>query len=443
MLFRQVSEEEEDMMGENMKKALFNCTVIDCTGQPPLKEAAILVEGEHITAVGPRAEVFPAGQRPEGYEIIDLDGSYALPGLMDMHKHLGCISPDPTRIHQTESEAAFTLRCYRDCMDLLNDGLTTIRVVGLAGNYVDLELKEAINMGLLLGPRIFGGGIHIEPTGGHGASGREPRPWEADGVVGFREATRERLKAGVDLIKIVISGGLAGIRYGPEVTEMLPEEVRAVTEVAHRAGKRVAAHAGSAQGVIEAIKAGLDCVEHGYLLDDEAAQLMAERGIYYVPTLAITQDETWWEEDKWPEWRREKARSMAPGHLAAFKAALRAGVKIACGTDRTLHIERHTEYKEGGEGGYPIVMPRAVPGHITEMEIMAEAGLSPMRTLRAATQEAAELCQAEDRLGTLEKGKLADIVAVKGNPLEDISNLRNIRFVMKGGQVIRNSIRPA
>jgi imidazolonepropionase-like amidohydrolase len=357
-----------------------------------------------------------------------------------VHKHLGCISPDPTRVHETESEAAFTLRCYRDCVDLLNDGLTTIRVLGLSGNYVDLELKEAINMGLLPGPRIFGAGVFIGPTGGHGAIGRKRQPSEADGVDACRAATRERLKAGVDLIKIVISGGVAGTRYGPEVAEMVPEEIRAITEVAHRAGKRVTAHAGSGQAVIEAINAGLDCVEHGYLLDDKAAQLMAERGIYYVPTLGVTQDRTWWDEDKWHEWRREKASSMAPGHLAAFKAALRAGVKIACGTDRTLHVERHTEYKEGGEGGYPIVMPRAVPGHVREMEIMCEAGLSPMRTLQAATQIAAEVCQAEDRLGTLQEGKLADIVAVRGNPLEDMSNLRNVRFVMKGGQVIRSSI---
>ncbi len=148
----------------------------------------------------------------------------------------------------------------------------------------------------------------------------------------------------------------------------------------------------------------------------------------------------WWEEGNWHKWKRARARRMAPGHLAAFQAALRAGVKIACGTDRPLSIRYHNEYLEGGEGGYPMIVPRAVPGINREIEVMVEAGLAPMRALQAATQMAAELCQIEDQLGTLEEGKLADIVAVEGNPLEDITNLRHINFVMKGGQVMRSSI---
>jgi imidazolonepropionase-like amidohydrolase len=239
----------------------------------------------------------------------------------------------------------------------------------------------------------------------------------------------------------MISGGLAGRLYGAEVAEMLPEEVRAVTEIAHRAGKKVTAHAGSAQAIAEAVKAGLDCVEHGYLLDDRTADLLAERGVCYVPTLAVTHDETWPEEDNWHQWKRDRAHQMAPAHMAAFQSALRAGVTIACGSDRPMRIRLRTEYTEGGEGGYPEIVPRAVPGNVREMEIMNQAGLSPMRTLLAATKVAAELLQIDDRLGTLQAGKLADIVAVRENPLADISSLRQLPFVMKGGQVVRNSMK--
>jgi imidazolonepropionase-like amidohydrolase len=323
-------------------------------------------------------------------------------------------------------------------LNLLNDGVTTVRVLGVR-NFVDLALKEAINMGVLPGPRIFGAGVYIGPSGGHGGIVRAG-PGEANGTAGFAAAARRVIAAGADWVKIMISGGLAGSLYGPEVAEMLPEEVRAVTEIAHRAGKRVTAHAGSARAIIEAVENGLDCVEHGYLLDDEAAGLMADRGIYYVPTLGVAHDETWPEEDNWHQWKRERARQMAPAHMEAFQAALRAGVVIVCGSDRPMRVRLRTEYTEGGEGGYPEIVPRAVPGNIREMEIMNQTGLSPMRTLQAATKVAAELCQVEDRLGTLEAGKLADIVAVAGNPLDDIGNLRNLHFVMKGGQVIRNSL---
>jgi imidazolonepropionase-like amidohydrolase len=324
-------------------------------------------------------------------------------------------------------------------MDLLNDGITTIRVVG-GPNYVDLSLKEAITMGHLPGPRIFGAGVGVGPTGGHGSWGRGRSDREVNGPAAFLAATRERLKAGVDLIKIMISGGLAGERYGPEVGEMLPEEVRAVTDAAHRAGKPVTAHAGGGPAIIEAVHAGLDCVEHGYLLNDEAAELMAERGIYYVPTLNVTLDENRAVLWKWHKWKAERARNMAPGHLAGFQAAMRAGVKIGCGTDRPQCLDYRTEYLQGKEGGYPVIVPCPAPGTVVEMETMRKAGLSPMATLQSATKIAAEICQAQDKLGTLEAGKLADMVAVKGNPLEDVSCLRHIGFVMKGGEVIRNSI---
>ena len=403
-----------------MKTALINCTLIDATGSAPLDDAAVMVEGNRIAAVGRQSNLFPGGEIPAETTVIDMNGNAVLPGLMNLHVHLSLVYPVGSRPPGWEFTLPF--RVARAEREALEAGVTFIRTCGELGHY-DLALKKAIEEGLAVGPRLFCGGRGITPTGGHGSDS----DWyvEADGPHDFRRRARQELKAGVDHVKLMVTMGLSegeSLRGMPRITL---EEACAVTESAHQVGKRVAAHVGGPEGAKLAVRAGVDCLDHCYTLDEEAIEMMAEAGSYLVPTLSVTGALDFFRELGMPEPGVQRIAELGERHRAWFARAVRAGVTPAAGTDML-----------------PTDKPAAadIPiASVREVELMVEAGLSEMEALLAATRNAAEVCQVSDSLGTLEVGKLADMIAVDGNPVEEIRHLRNINFVMKDGEVIRNS----
>jgi len=258
-------------------------------------------------------------------------------------------------------------------------------------------------------------------TGGHAATGRIASVYvqdfiEADGPDEIRKAARHCIKMGVDWIKLFITGGIAGSRESMYEIQMSYEEIKAACEVAHNKGLKVCAHTGCSEAAKMGVRAGLDCIEHGYELDKEACELMAEYGVYYCPTLSVTQDEAYMRRWEWPEYSIQRALAGAELHQRSFETALKAGVKIVNGADLN-----------------PIA-DTAVP----EIEWVVNAGLSPTQALVASTRHAAEICGVAESLGTVEVGKLADLIAVEENPLENISALRNVKLVLKEGEIVVN-----
>lgn len=318
--------------------------------------------------------------------------------------------PDNFRQEHHESVADRTVRAGHNLLTAFARGITGIRVVGDAGG-VDLAWRNAIRRGEVLGPNLFVCGKGIIPTGGHGHD--IPGVIQADGVDGFRHAVRSQLALGVDQIKLMITGGVATVGEGMGEAQALPEEIEAAVVIAHRKGKRVAVHADGAQSIKEAVLAGVDCVEHGYQLDEEAVALMAKHGTFYVPTMFVTQYERFMIESGMPPHAVEKARGGAARHLNGFRMALEAGVKIAAGADSNPIRENS----------------------FVEIEMLVQSGMTPVQALCAATVTAAELCGA-DGVGSIEPGKRADLLIIDGDPLADISSLRHTVAVLHAGQLI-------
>jgi imidazolonepropionase-like amidohydrolase len=305
-------------------------------------------------------------------------------------------------------------------MDALAAGYTGLRVVGEA-NFIDVALRDAFNQGTFTGPRLYVCGPSLRITGGHGAHGRRHNIYarmhvEVDGPDAFRAATRHNLKMGADWIKVMITGGIAGGRERLDEPQMTREEMEAVTEAAHAKGVKVCAHCGSANVARLAIEAGIDSIEHGYELDQDTVEFMAERGTYLVPTLIVTQDREMMEKYEWSERGIGKALGGAETHRKSFQMAIEAGVKIASGADWSPINDS---------------MPR-------ELVWMQRCGMTPQQVIRAATLTSAELCGVDDQLGTVEPGKLADLLVVGANPLEDVTNLQDVKMVWKEGQVVAN-----
>jgi imidazolonepropionase-like amidohydrolase len=411
---------------------LTNGLVIDCaTDDPKPFAATVLVEDGKISAIYP--EPMPAPSALPNARVIDLAGKYLLPGLWESHCHPGGMIPDPNRIVPFETESERTLRALRNTSAALRAGVTTLRATGEA-NFIDLALREAFAnrqpAGLwakgyddkrLMGPRIFGSGPGLRITGGHGANARvEPIAIqsfiEVDGPDAVSRATRYVLKMGADWVKLMITGGIAGVREGMGESQMTFEEMAAACDAAHRKGVKVCAHTGAAAAAKEAVRAGLDSVEHGYLLDEEVCDMMAERGVYYCPTLSVTHDEAYMHRWEWPAYSLQRALEGAEAHRRSLEYALKAGVKIVNGADLN-----------------PIA-DTAIP----EIEWVVKAGMTTAQALIASTRRPAEMCDVEDILGTVEAGKWADLIAVDGNPLEDISALRNVQWVLKEGEVAFN-----
>lgn len=391
-----------------------NVTLLDGTGRASVADQAVVVDGRRIAWVG------PADQAPAVADqaIVDGTGHTLLPGLINCHVHL-CNDGAPDLFAQVleDSVPIATLRGARGALLTLESGVTTVRDCGAASG-IAIELAKAIEQGFIPGPRVKAAGRVITMTGGHGHFiGRE-----ADGPDAIRRATRAEIKEGAHFIKVMSTGGVLTPGVTPTQTALLPEELDVVAQEAHNAGRRVATHAIGNAGIKNALRAGIDSIEHGFYLDDEALDLAVAKGAFLVPTLlAISQITANGIAGGIPDWVVGKAAHEAGKQRESFKAAVDSGMKIAAGTDAGTPFNRHEDIA-------------------LEMGLMVEYGLSPMQAILAATRNAAENLDVLDSVGTVEVGKLADLILVAGDPTQDIGAMRQVAFVAREGVVYRNDV---
>ncbi len=398
--------------------AVVGATVPDLAGGPTVEDAVVLIRDGRIAALGPSSTT----SVPDGVPVVDASGTWLLPGLMNMHVHFGLVLPGAAGaalVNETEAELA--LRMAAAARASLDAGITTVRTTGERG-HVDLALQRAIDRGEATGPRIFSAGESVQVTGGHGS---EAETVANDGPYEFREAVRKEFRAGARWIKILISGGIATPGGDIGASYMTVDELEAVTDIAHRLGAKVTAHSGSPSATLDAVAAGVDCIEHGYFLTPDVFRVMRDAGTWYVPTILVSQPGTlpFFERIGSPPWYLERVEAVGRRHWSALEAAIDEGVAIALGTDQLPH--------EPNDGTIATVR---------EAEYYVEAGMTPLQALRSATIAPARMLGVDGDLGTLEVGKLADLIAVPANPLEDVSALRDILLVVKGGDVVRDDL---
>jgi imidazolonepropionase-like amidohydrolase len=392
--------------------------LIDGKAQAAIENAVVLVEGDRIKQVGPGVAV------PAGAQVVDLDGFTCLPGLIDNHTHI-LLQGDITAAEYDEqllkqSIPYRTILATMAARTALMNGFTTLRDVETEGAmYADVDVKTAINRGIIPGPRLFVATRALAPTGMYPLAGYS---WElrvpegvqiVDGADGIRRAVREQVKYGADWIKYY-SDRRYFMRDGAlhSWVNFTDEEAKALVDEAHRLGRKVAAHAMGREGIESALRAGADTIEHGYGLDEEMMDLMVRRGVYWCPTIYVG---AYVAEGRAaagaPIWK-----TMVDLARQAFGKAVRKGVKISYGTDA---------------GGYAWTESQA-----RELSYMVRYGMTPMQAIQSATSVAAALLDQQENLGSLEAGRFADVVAVAGDPLQDIAELERVRFVMKGGAIV-------
>ncbi len=402
--------------------------LIDGTGRDPLEHAVVMVENGRITAAGERSAI----RIPDGARVLEDDDLTVLPGFMDMHVHLACIGGmNFTRMLM--SPRSYTLlHAVPNCAKTLQAGVTTVRDAGLT----PVGVRLACEAGFFPGPRMELSVSILGQTGGHAedfmpcgcrfpiAADLDVPHGVVDGEAQVLAKVREVLRAGADWIKLCTSGGVLSAGDMPDAPQMTVGEIGTAVAEAATVGKRVMAHAMSAQGIKNALRAGVVSIEHGCLLDEEAIDLMRRQGAWLVPTLVAPIDVIAGGEQAGggglPEDMVAKARAVAARHKEAFAAAVAAGVNIALGTDAAV----------GPHGG-----------NLRELALMVEGGMTPMQAIVAGTLRPAQLLRREGELGTLEVDRLADLVAVSGDPLADIGLLsrpENIRIVVKDGVVARD-----
>ncbi len=404
-------------MAEQRPIVIRNVTLVDGTGAAPAPDHAVIVEGRRISWIGREAQL------PDGSSglAVDAQGGTAMPGLINCHVHLtNDGSPDLFGQVARDSVTTAALRGYLNLQLTLESGITSVRDCGAASN-IAIDLARAVEDGLVPGPRIRAAGRVITMTGGHGHFiGRE-----ADGPDGVRQATRAEIKAGAHFIKAMATGGVLTPGVVPTQTALQQDELEQVAREAHNAGRRAACHAIGNEGIKNAIRAGIDSIEHGFYLDDEALELALDHGTFLVPTLiAVDQIVNNGKTGTMPDWVVEKAESESGHHRESFAAAVKSGMKIAAGTDAGTPFNPHTYLAQ-------------------ELALMVEYGLRPMDAIVAATSSAAENLGLAPQVGTLEVGRLADLIVIDGDPVADISAVGRVRFVMKDGTVARNDFTAA
>jgi len=402
-----------------MRTFFTNCRLIDGTGEPAIESATVVISDSQLEWCGAADAADAPAPQPNDC-TVDLGGKTVLPGLFNTHVHLALRLPFPEQRIDPFSAGYRTMLVYRRALEAIRSGTTSIRCVGEA-HFTGMAVRNAINKGVLAGPRLFTAGHALIPTGGHGHNSVNCK--EADGVEGFRRAAREQIRAGADLIKICLTGGIGTPGEKPADKQMSDDELAAVVEVAHSANKHVASHTGGAGPVKDCVRFGVDAIEHGYQFDDEAAGMMAEAGTYLTPTLCVTQELDYMRRHGVQEWMLSKAKAAAVEHMESIRRAVDAGVIFCNGTDML-----------------PSDPVDGTVATIREVELLTEAGLSPLEALRAATHNSAQLCGVLEETGTLESGKQADLLVVDGRPDQQIRNLRNIRLVMRGGAIFRNEL---
>lgn len=384
-----------------MKTLYKNCTLIDGTGNEPINTSFTVEDGR----------IIEIGDNLKADKEIDLDGKYIMPGLINSHVHI-TMEPigDPFVLIMNESDAKAAIRGVKNLKKQLKSGTTYFRDLG-ASNGVDIDLRNAVNEGLIEGAEFKCAGSVVTMTGGHGW----PIGREADGVDETRKAAREQLKKGSDLVKIMATGGVMTTGVEPGSPQLSMEEMKAAVEEAHKAGKKTASHAQGTQGIKNAILAGIDSIEHGLILDEEAVDMMYENNTYLVPTLVapyvIVEKgvEAGIKKDSY-----EKAVSTMESHIKSFKMSYEKGVKIAMGTDAGTPFNTHDMAW-------------------MELKLMIEYGMKPMDAIVSSTRNSAELLDILDDYGTIEKGKFADFLILDENPLENIETLSKINTVYKKG----------
>lgn len=398
-----------------MKTAIVNCNVIDGISPAAIRDATVFVDQGRITQVATR----DATGSVNDALVIDAGGSWLLPGLWDVHVHMGYARGAPANIGTRVIAGGLNVAAA-----LRQAGITSIRTAGVE-QWMDVAWREAFASGAFLGPRIFAGGYFIRTTAGHFAG--DPSTVACDGAVEFMRTVREQIENGVDHIKLNLSGGVVGPAWDKHRrTFLVSEELEAAFAVAHQRGFKVMCHATNPDAVKAAVKLGAWSVEHGYVMDEECIELMLANGTFYVPTLTITHltpsrvtnewERQWLEKLNPTDSVIARAEAAYEEHRKWFETALRAGVKMAVGSDNYLGALKDAT--------------------LLELGLWVKDGATPMETIIAATRTASEACGVGDVLGTVEPGKLADLIIVARNPLEDIDNIRALEMVFKEGQLV-------
>lgn len=391
-----------------------NVTLVDGLGGDPRQGWAVAVEGDRIAWLGPSAQA-PAF---EPGSVLDGGGRTLLPGMINCHVHL-CNDGAADLFAQVQADSIplATIRAVLNAQLTLAAGITTVRDCG-AANQIAIEIAKAIDRGLIDGPRVRAAGRVVTMTGGHGHFiGRE-----ADGPDEVRKAVRAEIKGGANFIKVMATGGVLTPGVDPSQTTFQIEEMQAAVEEAHKSGRPAASHAIGNGGIKNALKAGIDSVEHGFYLDDEAINLALKSQAFLVPTLiAVDQIVNTGSQGGIPDWVVRKAESESGHHRESFVMAVKSGVRIAAGTDAGTPFNPHGDLA-------------------LELAKMVEFGLPPMLAIVAATSNAARLLRIFDQVGSVEKGKLADLIVVDGDPLTDIGAMHRPALVMKSGRLIRGEL---
>jgi imidazolonepropionase-like amidohydrolase len=391
--------------------------LLDVKSGRMLTNQQIVIEGDKIVSVG------PATTPPAGARVIDLSHSTVLPGLIDAHVHL---TGDNTKLGYEELGVSIpreALTGAKNAKITLEAGFTTVRNVGASG-FSDVALRDAINDGDVPGPHMLVSGPPLGITGGHCDENLLPSEFHysaegvADGVAAVQHKVREDIKYGADVIKFCATGGVMSKGDDPNAAQYTQEEIKAIVADAHRLGRKVAAHAHGAQGVTWASDAGVDSIEHGHLMDDNAITTLKKNGTYLVPTLYLTE---WWSDNMEkihaPDYLKSKMKMVSLTSEKNAQKAMQAGVKIALGTDAAVY-------------------PHGLNAH--ELAVYVKLGMTPLQAIQSATLTDADLLGWSDKVGSIEAGKWADIIALDGDPLQDITTLQHVKFVMKSGQIFKN-----
>ncbi len=394
--------------------------LLDVKTGKTLTGQTIVIEGDKIVSVATGDA--PARAGASAPQVIDLPNATVLPGLIDAHTHL-TMATNFGYSMLANSIPRQALTGARNARVTLDAGFTTVRNVGASG-FSDMALRDAINAGDVPGPRMLVSGPPLSITGGHCDNNLLPFEYHAqaegvaDGVEAVQHKTREIIKYGADLIKICATGGVLSHGDNPQASQYTLEEMKAIVADAHRLGRKVAAHAHGAQGILWATEAGVDSIEHGSYIDDAGIAAMKKNGTYLVPTLYLMD---WFfdnaEKIGTPPELIAKGREVMPAARKNVARAFAAGVKVGFGTDAAVY-------------------PHGLNAH--EFAVMVKLGMTPLGAIQAATINDADLLGWPDKVGTIEPGKWADIIAVDGDPLADVTTLERVKFVMKGGEVVKN-----
>lgn len=397
--------------------AITGANVVDIDTGKTISNAVVVIEDEKIRQIGSAAEV----KVPDGARVLAMPGKWLIPGLMNMHVHFGLKLPGIQGLElANETDAEQTLRMAANARDTLRAGVTTVRFTHTE-NGNDFVLDRAIKAGYVQGPRIETAGELIVPTAGHGFR-------EVDGPYGFANAVRTQFKRGASWIKIAISGGISDTHGAIGAAPMTDEEMKTLVEVAHRNNMKVTAHNGSVEAAAQALKYGIDCFEHGYYLDEPTLRQMKAKGVWLVPTIVVSQPGAYefYTKIGSPPWYLKRVEMVGKEHWAMLQKAIGMGVNIALGTDQM-----------------PFEPNDGTTSTVAEAELYVKAGMTPVQSLQAATIQPARMMGLDKQVGRLAPGYYADIVAVDADPTANISALRSINFVMKGGAVVRHDGNPA